>query len=470
MSKDVDSIVTSIDEAMLDLVPAYASNREVMKSGLFRAIATGIESYAGSSNEAGEAGPKGATGATGPSGPAGATGPTGPAGAAGATGATGPVGPEGPAGGGSGGAPSGAAAGDLSGTYPNPTVAKVAGVTPSAYGLTLLDDADAATARTTLGVVIGTNVQGYDATLASLSALGTTADRIVYTTGVDTWAETAFTSFGRSLIDDADAATARTTLGVTIGSAVQAYDATLTSIALLGTVADRIVYTTSTDVWAEATLTSFGRSLIDDADAAAGRTTLGLVIGTNVQAYDATLASLASLGTAADRIAYTTGVDTWAESTITSFSRTLIDDADAATARTTLGVVIGTNVQAWDADLDGYASLSSTGLVARTGSGTAATRTFAVGSAQLTVSNGSGVSGDPTIDLAYASALRETAGPTTLTLGAVSDGQMLKRSGSTIVGAWLALALVVSQDGAYVALEGLSIVYPNIISSGGTVV
>jgi hypothetical protein len=66
--------------------------------------------------------------------------------------------------------------------------------------------------------------------------------------------------------------------------------------------------------------------------------------------------------------------------------------------------------------------------------------------------------------------LRESAGPTTLTMGAVADGQVLKRSGSTIVGAWLALALVVSQDGAYVALEGLSIAYPNIITSAGNVV
>ena len=76
----------------------------------------------------------------------------------------------------------------------------------------------------------------------------------------------------------------------------------------------------------------------------------------------------------------------------------------------------------------------------------------------------------PSPTVTQARGLRESAGPTTLTMGAVADGQMLKRSGSTIVGAWLALALVVSQDGAYVALEGLSIVYPIIISSGGTVV
>lgn len=75
----------------------------------------------------------------------------------------------------------------------------------------------------------------------------------------------------------------------------------------------------------------------------------------------------------------------------------------------------------------------------------------------------------PSPTVTQARGLRETTGPTTLAMGAVADGQVLKRSGSTIVGVFLALALVVSPDGAYVALEGLSIVYPNIISSAGTV-
>lgn len=73
-------------------------------------------------------------------------------------------------------------------------------------------------------------------------------------------------------------------------------------------------------------------------DAATARTNLGLTIGTNVQAYDAGLQSISGLVTAADRMIYTTASDTYAVTTLTSYARTLLDDADAATARTTLGL------------------------------------------------------------------------------------------------------------------------------------
>lgn len=77
----------------------------------------------------------------------------------------------------------------------------------------------------------------------------------------------------------------------------------------------------------------------------------------------------------------------------------LSDVANAATARANLGLAIGTNVQAYDADLAALAGLASNGIIARTGSGTAATRTITGTAGQISVTNGDGVSGNPTLAL-----------------------------------------------------------------------
>jgi hypothetical protein len=75
----------------------------------------------------------------------------------------------------------------------------------------------------------------------------------------------------------------------------QPLDPTLTAIANTVTSADSIVYFSGVDVAAIAPFTVFGRSLAGAIDASAGRTALGLVIGTDVQAYDADLSAIAAL-------------------------------------------------------------------------------------------------------------------------------------------------------------------------------
>ncbi|MEO9869102.1 tail fiber domain-containing protein [Ekhidna sp.] len=206
-------------------------------------------------------------------------------------------------------------------------------------------------ARTNLGLTIGTDVQGFDAGLNSIAGLTTVTDQMLYLTGSDAYATTSLTGFSRTLLDDIDASAAQATLGLSVGTNIQGFDAGLSSIAGLTTAANRMIYTDGADSYATTPLTGFARTLLDDTDEATFKSTVNLETGTDIQAFDAGLNSIAGLTTSTNQLIYTTASDVYATTSLTSFARTLLDDGNAATARSTLGLVIGTNVQAQDTDL-----------------------------------------------------------------------------------------------------------------------
>jgi hypothetical protein len=249
----------------------------------------------------------------------------------------------------------------------------------TAAGRALLDDADAAAQRATLGLgTLATQSGTYSGTHSGTSSGTNTGDQTITLTGDVTGSgtgsfaatiannavtyaklqntattdvvlgrssagggnveEIACTAAGRALINDADATAQRTTLG--LGSiATQSAGA----VAITGGTAAVSALTTASATITGGTITGIADLAVADggtgaSTAADARTNLGVAIGSNVQAYDAGLQSIAALTTGADQTIYTTGADTYAVTSLTAAGRALLDDANAAAQRATLGL------------------------------------------------------------------------------------------------------------------------------------
>lgn len=135
----------------------------------------------------------------------------------------------------------------------------------------------------------------------------------------------------------------------------------------------------------------------------------------DAQPLDATLTALAGVSTSANQLIYATGSDQFSTTSITSLGRDIIDSDTTGSAQTTLGLVIGTNVQAYDADLDALSGM-------QTG---AASALALLTSSEVSILDGA------TITTTELNVIDGSATPTAVTL--VSSDRLVVNDGGTMV-------------------------------------
>jgi len=294
-------------------------------------------------------------------------------------------------------------------------------------GRALLDDADAAAQRTTLGIDTNDSVT-FGTVTANLSSSNATITGGAITGITDLAVADGGTGASTAI-------EARANLGLEIGSTVQAYDAGLESISDLVTLADQSIYLTGPDTYAVYTLTAAGRALLDDTTATAQRATLGLgtlatqngtfsgthsgtstgtntgdqtivlsgaVTGTGTGSFVTTLSSgiVGTTNIAGSAVTYskiqdttttdvilgrsTAGAGTIEEISCTTAARAFLDDVDATEQRETLGLgnlAVATGTWTNGSSFSGTSSgtntgdqtIQLTGAVTGSGTGTFAT-------------------------------------------------------------------------------------------------
>jgi hypothetical protein len=236
----------------------------------------------------------------------------------------------------------------------------------------------AANARTNLGLAVNSDIQAYNAGLSSISSLSPAADGMLYSTGIDTYALTALTPTGRSILDDTSIGAVQATLGLVPGTDVHAINTHLTDLAdgsLTGSKVGTGINATNV------TIGTLPNGVLDAnlQDLADGSLT-GSKVGTGISATNVTTGTLPNSVLDADLQDLADG--TLSGSTIgtgisaTNLTTGTIPDArlestvDVTRLNTTGGIHVGGTVDPGvdNLDVDGFTQLGTSGISVDVGS------------------------------------------------------------------------------------------------------
>lgn len=215
----------------------------------------------------------------------------------------------------------------------------ISALTTTSYGRGLLEVADDSGLRTLAGLVIGTHVQAYNANTTILGNTISLASEVADTLPIINGGT-----------GSANAADARAALGLELGVDVQPFDPDTT---VLGSIIDL-----TGDVTGALPIGNGGTGATT---AAGGRAALGLVIGSNVQAYANNLADISALSPTKGRLLVGNGTN-FVDLAVGTDGQALIADSAQAKGIKWDTVSGGSGITALTGDITG----SGTGSVATT--------------------------------------------------------------------------------------------------------